>query len=372
MDLKIWDYNQKQFFVILKSKLSESDYSKTFIFSFCRLIYLESARANEANETDFFGTYRTYEEIYDYLEVLRNLNPNSSSIEVIGKSYEGRDLKVLTIGNDSPDKKIVWIDGGTHAREWIGPATAMYMAASIATGNAACREALKSRSPHGRADSCSSEMRKIFSTYEFRIQPIVNPDGYVYSHKEDRLWRKTRSDSGLTPWSLFCRGTDPNRNYDAKWGGEGSSGNPCSQTFAGRHAHSEPEIASLTDYVSKIKKRIAFFLTLHSYSQIMLLPYGHSHDIPAEYPEVEKIALIGAEQFKQRGTEYSVGSAAKILYPASGTASDWAFDQGIKYSYTFELPDTGDHGFLLPQERIKFVGEETWAAVQAMTYALIQ
>lgn len=57
---------------------------------------------------------------------------------------------------------------------------------------------------------------------------------------------------------------------------------------------------------------------------------------------------------------------------ASGTASDWAFETaGIKYSYTFELPDTGDQGFLLPPERIRPVGEETWAGVRAMLVTLM-
>lgn len=295
------------------------------------------------------------------MDTLRQLNPQTSTIEVIGKSYEGRDLKVLIIG-PNPEKKVVWIDGGHHAREWISPSTAMLIAATLSTSKAAC----DSGSP-----DCDEEMNKLLNTFEFRIFPVVNPDGYYFAHTNDRMWRKTRSDSGVTPWSLFCKGTDPNRNYDAKWGGEGSSGNPCAQTYAGRKAHSEPEIVSLTDHVSSIRSRILLFVSLHSYSQIMLLPYGHSQDIPEEYPEIEKLANIGAEAFRSRGTEYKVGSAARILYPASGTASDWAFGQGIKYSYTFELPDTGDQGFLLPAEKIKPVGEETWLALRSMLSALL-
>lgn len=80
--------------------------------------------------------------------------------------------------------------------------------------------------------------------------------------------------------------------------GEGSSGNPCSQTYAGRSPHSEPEIKALTEKVSQIKDRIAFFLTLHSYSQIMLLPYGHSTDIPAEYEDLVSSQLIILTKFK--------------------------------------------------------------------------
>ena len=38
----------------------------------------------------------------------------------------------------------------------------------------------------------------------------------MYSHEHDRMWRKTRSDTG----SLFgCKGVDPNRNWGYHWGG---------------------------------------------------------------------------------------------------------------------------------------------------------
>lgn len=235
------------------------------------------------------------------MEVLRDLSPQNTITE-IGKSFEGRPLKVLKIG-DSPSKSIVWLDAGTHAREWIGPATGMYIAARLATTHAACTTGY----------SCSDSDRALFNRYTFWVQPVVNPDGYVYSHESDRLWRKTRSTSRGSPWSLFCTGTDPNRNYNAGWAGEGSSGNPCSQTFAGRSAHSEPEVKALTETILKERNRIAFFLTLHSYSQIMLLPYGYSKEIPPEYSALEALAMQGAEVLKMHGTDYKIGSAARIL-----------------------------------------------------------
>ena len=38
---------------------------------------------------------------------------------------------------------------------------------------------------------------------------------------------------------------------------------------------------------------------------------------------------------------YSVGSAAKLLWPAAGGSDDWALGAlGIPYSFTIELPDT--------------------------------
>jgi len=73
--------------------------------------------------------------------------------------------------------------------------------------------------------------------------------------------------------------------------GAGSSGNPCSQTYAGRAPHSEAETRSLTTKVFSIRNRIRMFVSLHSYSQIMLLPYGYSSDIPPEYDDLVRLVL---------------------------------------------------------------------------------
>ena len=48
-------------------------------------------------------------------------------------------------------------------------------------------------------------------------------------------------------------------------------------------------------------------------------------------------------------------------------SDDWAKGgAGIKYSYTIELPDTGRHGFLLPSNKARGVGEEAIALTTAM------
>ena len=51
---------------------------------------------------------------------------------------------------------------------------------------------------------------------------FYGPSSYEYSRRHDRMWRKTRSDTGSS-----CIGVDPNRNWGYKWGGKGASSNPC-------------------------------------------------------------------------------------------------------------------------------------------------
>uniref|UniRef100_A0ACB8FAW7 Carboxypeptidase B n=1 Tax=Sphaerodactylus townsendi TaxID=933632 RepID=A0ACB8FAW7_9SAUR len=64
------------------------------------------------------------------------------------------------------------------------------------------------------------------------------------------------------------------------------------------------------------------------------------------------------------GTKYTYGPGASTIYPAAGGSDDWAYDQGIKYSFTFELRDTGRYGFALPESQIKPTCEETLIAIK--------
>lgn len=60
--------------------------------------------------------------------------PDLASLETIGTTSEGRVMKIIKIGikNDTQTTKpIVWVDAGIHAREWIAPATALYLANKV-------------------------------------------------------------------------------------------------------------------------------------------------------------------------------------------------------------------------------------------------
>lgn len=89
-------------------------------------------------------------------------------------------------------------------------------------------------------------------------------------HKKERYWRKTRKPFGS------CIGTDANRNFDFHWGEIGASSNPCSETFRGKKAFSEPETIALRDLMHSISAQCKFYLTLHSYGQYMLYPWGYT------------------------------------------------------------------------------------------------
>ena len=70
-----------------------------------------------------------------YLDGLTRQAPELCTTELIGKTSEGRAMKIIKISrpntNHTAPKPIVWIDAGIHAREWIAPATALFIATKV-------------------------------------------------------------------------------------------------------------------------------------------------------------------------------------------------------------------------------------------------
>lgn len=74
-----------------------------------------------------------------------------------------------------------------------------------------------------------------------------------------------------------------------------------------------------------------------------------------------------------QGKVYTVGPAGSTLYPASGGSDDWAKgDLKVKYSYTVELRDEGNYGFILPANEIIPSGEEVLAFLRVIAKAVLK
>ena len=64
-----------------------------------------------------------------------------------------------------------------------------------------------------------SDNNDTLEMYDWIIVPVVNPDGYEFSHTDDRMWRKNRGKSkSLLNIISNCRGIDLNRNFGYNWG----------------------------------------------------------------------------------------------------------------------------------------------------------
>ncbi|XP_035732272.1 carboxypeptidase B-like [Vespa mandarinia] len=289
-------------------------------------------------------SYHTLEDIYGYLDFLAQTYPDVCSVMNIGNSAEGRPLKVLRISNGKAGVPALWIDGGIHAREWISPAAVTYIIDYLVENS----ESLEA---------------------DYYILPVVNPDGYEYTFTNDRLWRKNRRNYAGSQ----CTGVDLNRNFGYKWGGMGTSKNPCSDIFAGSAAFSEPETNAIRNFFEASAADFKAYLTFHSYGQYFLYPWGYDRRVPPDYADLDKIGRDAANAMKKADiaqSSYTVGNSATTLYAAAGGSDDWAKAiLKIKYSYTIELRDTGLYGFVLPARYIVPTAKEALAAVQVITEA---
>jgi len=295
-----------------------------------------------------FDTYYSHDDLNAYIDDLAAQNDFISTVS-IGKSHEGRDMRVIQIAKAGAGAPNVWIEAGIHAREWIAPAMATYIIDSLLNND---------------VDGFTDKMN-------IHVLPSANPDGYEYSRSSDRLWRKTRSNYN----SIFlCKGVDGNRNWDFHWAETGASGNKCSDTYHGPEAFSEIETQNIRDYVLALDPVPVLAQAMHSYSQLLLWPYGYENGGP--YPEnVEEIRGLAEDAVKAleavHGTVFEPINSAD-LYPAAGASDDWY--KGVlkaRFAYTFELRDTGRHGFVLPEDQIKPSGEELWEAQRVIFQKMV-
>ena len=66
----------------------------------------------------------------------------------------------------------------------------------------------------------------------------------------------------------------------------GSSNNPCSETFAGPMPFSEIETKSMSAYINSISDKFYVYIGLHSYSQLLMFPYGYTTDRVDNYDDL--------------------------------------------------------------------------------------
>uniref|UniRef100_A0A8C6E1H6 Carboxypeptidase A1 n=1 Tax=Moschus moschiferus TaxID=68415 RepID=A0A8C6E1H6_MOSMO len=285
-------------------------------------------------------------QIHNEMDNIVKCYPHLASTVEIGHSFENRSMYVLKFSTgEGRQRPAIWLNAGIHAREWISPATAIWTAKKIACD-------------YGKDQAITSILKKM----DIFLLPVANPDGYVYTHTHNRLWRKTRS---INPGTT-CIGTDPNRNWDSKFGEVGASDNPCSEIYHGAHPNSEMEVKSVADFI-KNHGKFKCFIDLHNYGQLVMYPYGYTTEKAQDADELDMVAKNTAKALASlSGTQFRVGPIATGIYRASGNTVDWAYDNGIKYAFTFELRDTGHYAFTLPADQIIPTAQETWLGLKTI------
>lgn len=67
------------------------------------------------------------------------------------------------------------------------------------------------------------------------------------------------------------------------------------------------------------------YLTFHSYSQLILVPWGFGRRKPVDYNDLYSLGLKGKAALEATyQTRYKLGTAPDLLYAAAGGSDDWA------------------------------------------------
>uniref|UniRef100_A0A1I7S1U6 Peptidase_M14 domain-containing protein n=2 Tax=Bursaphelenchus xylophilus TaxID=6326 RepID=A0A1I7S1U6_BURXY len=261
--------------------------------------------------------YHTLEEMEKYLKEVAELFPERIQLFEASKTYQGRKIYALKISNciKCPSTKpSALVNAGFHAREWMSHASAIYIINEFV---------------HNSKDP---KIKWLLDRFDWYFVPNANPDGYVYTMNEDRLWRKTMSKhkGGV--------GVDMNRNYGYHWGEEKEAKDPAEEVFAGTGPLSEVETKGLAKFVDENVKNLTIFFDIHAFMQSFLLPWGYTKEKPKHFGYLMDGCTRILEAIKKfNGNKYNCGTPVELLYPVSGSAMDYYHSKGVPLSYSVEV-----------------------------------
>ncbi|CAH2044948.1 unnamed protein product, partial [Iphiclides podalirius] len=197
-----------------------------------------------------WDSYHSLEDIYQWISDLALKFPHWVEVHSIGRSFEGRDIYAVFI-KKAKSKYNVIIDAGIHGNEWISTAFVTYLIKQLVYAQ----------------DTGDNRLNELANKYQWFLIPVVNPDGFDYSIKTDRLWRKNRRplETG--------EGVDLNRNFPHSFGKYDASNDPKDDNYCGPEPFSEPESKALSDFILAKRDRLKFYISFHAYGQKIITPY---------------------------------------------------------------------------------------------------
>ena len=266
--------------------------------------------------------YTTYEELTAALNTFKTRYPAILSFESIGKSHEGRDIWAVKISKNVENhekKPAIFFNAMHHAREVMTTEVALDIIDQLTLGY-----------------TSNARVQNWVDSNEIWVVPMVNPDGNNKVWTSNNMWRKNTREG---------YGVDINRNYPYAWGTcNGSSGSTYSDTYRGPSAGSEPETQAMMGLVSRIQPVMS--ISYHSYSELVIYPYGCDGEHAPERETIENIGRSLASRLPKDGSSgtYAPGTSWELLYAVDGGDIDWYYNEHNVLPYVIEV-NSSSQGF---------------------------
>ena len=299
--------------------------------------------------------------IVNFLQDTTTAYPGLTELYDVGDAWEAshgghpRDMWVLRITNEDPaygpieDKPVFYLFATIHAREVAVPELAIRYIKYLTSG-------YNGQGGYG----VDPDVTWLVNHHVAYVLVMQNPDGHVVNEQNTGAYRRKNMDNDDGCADPGTWGVDLNRNHNFKWGCcGGSSGNPCAETYRGPSRGSEPEtIAFQTHFAGVVPDQngpngddeiapaspmttTGIFISLHSYSDLILWPFGFSPGGAPNHTQLQTIA--------RKFAYYNGYSPDGFLYTVDGSSDDWAYGKFGIAAYTFEVgPSSGSCGGFFP------------------------
>jgi murein tripeptide amidase MpaA len=362
-----------------------------------------------------FDTYYRYKELSELLSGFAAAYPELAEMGTTGKSYEGRDVYVMSLTNKKTgaanDKPAMYIDGNMHAGEVTGSMVCLYIINHLLT-------------QYGK----DPQVTRLMDTRAFYISPRVNPDGaelYLTTpytlrssvkfapdpavselpglHGEDvdgdgRIllmrtrddkkgeWKVSkRDDRVMVPrlpddvggpfYRIYQEGTiksyegepftvnpspwglDMNRNFPANW---------RSIPRAGAYPASEPEVKNIVDFILA-HPNIGAVEAYHTSGGIIFRsPYAYPHEQMDQEDFNTMIALA------RRGTDLTGYPDVSSHGQSTATIIDWCYENRGIIGFCTELWDMAGRAGLPKRHDYSATQLPTWQETEEINVRLLE
>jgi murein tripeptide amidase MpaA len=309
--------------------------------------------------------YRTVVQIESVMGLLAAFFPDlCTRIELPNRSIQGRPIYALRIrAGSGTNRRGVLLVGGMHARELMNPDAIIELQLDLVTSYLNETDIVL-----GGRRWTALDVKVMLESLDVWTLPCANPDGREYVMTVDDMWRQNRRDNPGTPFD----GVDVNRNCDIVWGvtTANTSCSPSQETYVGSGPFSEPEARNIKAFCDA--HRIDVFVDVHSYTELVLYPWGHAgvqtsnpgqrftslatgtcqplnppghqeYMSPQDQLRFQRVAGKIVDDIKAvRGRTYSAKPVIQ-LYATTGTSSDYVYSRHIAnpalrktYGFAFE------------------------------------
>jgi hypothetical protein len=351
----------------------------------------------------FRQTYLSHDQIQQQLQSWATQHPEFVRVGSLGRSAQGRDIPVLTLGRE-PDRirPAVWVDGNMHASELCGSSVALAIAEDVI--------GLHQGATTVGGQPLPAHMAQVLRDALFYVVPRISPDGAEEVLQRGRYVRSSPSDDrtarGHAHWQAqdvdgdgrcgYMRRQDPHGELVELRGEDGQplqppvmvprqpedegpfyklypegvianfdgrrvpdphflSDNPYDfnrnfpylwapepqQAGAGHYPGSAPETRAVIEFATR-HPHIMVWLNLHTFGGVLIRPLGDKPDSKMNPGDLALYEQVEAWMTAHTGYP-TVSGFHEFLYepdkPLHGDLSDWAYHQRGALSYVVELWD---------------------------------